>query len=500
MVHYSVINNDPQTVVTLKQRIQEGIKPTHLYKVMWVRSLVEKAVGDSFCEKLYRTLNPDVNPECKQCGGSVKFYHKNFCRGYQTYCSCRCKAIDQKSYLNGQRVDVVDRRKKAAALAVQSRTREQQQKITTKVITTKIQRYGVDFDQKISLKQKKTMLGDFIFNLLYSSPKFLHEQYVLDNRSMIGIARQLNISDNAVKTALLYHSFDIRQKKSTSYLESFVEKFLNKNEIKFVKNDRMSIKPYEFDFYLPHHRVAIEVCGLYWHSCDNQHVSDNRRLKTYHQQKFMKANQNNITLITLFEDEILNMPDKIESRLSHILHISTERYFARGCVLRDIDKQTAQQFLNQYHTQSSKVGTINKGLFYQDILVACATFGKPRYTKQHDLELLRFATRGSVVGGLSKLVKSVGSRSIISYSDNRWGTGRGYAAAGFNKDAINPPSYFYFKKNDPSKKYHRSSFMKHKLGINREDTRTEVQVMLDRGFMRIFDCGTTRWIFDNNQF
>ena len=158
MVHYSVINNDPQTVVTLKQRIQEGIKPTHLYKVMWVRLLVEKAVGDSFCEKLYRTLNPDVNPKCKQCGGSVKFYHKNFCRGYQTYCSCRCKAIDQKSYLNGQRVDVVDRRKKAAALAVQSRTREQQQKITTKVITTKIQRYGVDFDQKISLKQKKTML------------------------------------------------------------------------------------------------------------------------------------------------------------------------------------------------------------------------------------------------------------------------------------------------------------------------------------------------------
>ena len=244
--------------------------------------------------------------------------------------------------------------------------------------------------------------------------------------------------------------------------------------------------------------TGVQTCAL--PICDNQHVSDNRRLKTYHQQKFIKANQNNITLITLFEDEILNMPDKIESRLSHILHISTERYFARGCVLRDIDKQTAQQFLNQYHTQSSKVGTINKGLFYQDILVACATFGKPRYTKQHDLELLRFATRGSVVGGLSKLVKSVGSRSIVSYSDNRWGTGRGYAAAGFNKDAINPPSYFYFKKNDPSKKYHRSSFMKHKLGINREDTRTEVQVMLDRGFMRIFDCGTTRWIFDNNQF
>jgi hypothetical protein len=106
-----------------------------------------------------------------------------------------------------------------------------------------------------------------------------------------------------------------------------------------------------------------------------------------------------------------------------------------------------------------------------------------------------------VVGGFSKLLsamlKRTGAKRIVSFSDNRWGTGGVYAAAGMTRDSVTSPSYFYFLPAE-RRRYHRSAFMKHRVveHLGGDQSLTEVENMRRFGYNRIFDCGTTKWILD----
>lgn len=69
--------------------------------------------------------------------------------------------------------------------------------------------------------------------------------------------------------------------------------------IKFKENDRTLIFPKELDFYLPEHQLAIEVNGLFWHS------EAAGTYKGYHQWKTLRCHENEITLLHLYEDQLL---------------------------------------------------------------------------------------------------------------------------------------------------------------------------------------------------
>ena len=155
-------------------------------------------------------------------------------------------------------------------------------------------------------------------------------------------------------------------------------------------------------------------------------------------------------------------------------------------------------FLQKYHIQSSKTGSINKGLYFENALVAVATFNSPRYNKEYNLELLRFCTKNcAVVGGLSKIMKNLNYNKIISYSCNRWGNGVGYSKSGFVDLGITPVSYYYFKPTENNKRYHRTQFQKHKISNETNKHLTEFQIMKENGYMRIYDCGNTKWEYNN---
>ena len=129
------------------------------------------------------------------------------------------------------------------------------------------------------------------------------------------------------------------------------------------------------------------------------------------------------------------------------------------------------------------------------------TFGKSRYDKSIEWELLRFATKAgcTVVGGASKLLKHFerenSPKSVISYCDRRWNTGNSYLTMGFTKKHTSSPSYHYTI--DGVTIFNRVKFQKHKLKKVLkiyDETKTEAQNMADNGYYRIWDCGTTVFV------
>lgn len=79
-----------------------------------------------------------------------------------------------------------------------------------------------------------------------------------------------------------------------------------------LSNDRTLINPLELDIVVPSLKVAIEYCGLYWHS------ELNGKMRDYHLNKLELCEQAGYQLITIFEDEWINTKDIVKSKLQYI--------------------------------------------------------------------------------------------------------------------------------------------------------------------------------------
>jgi hypothetical protein len=75
--------------------------------------------------------------------------------------------------------------------------------------------------------------------------------------------------------------------------------------------------------------------------------------------------------------------------------------------------------------------------------------------------------------------------------------GKMYENLGFEKIHLSVPEYYWIKN---SERHHRSKFMKHKLVEQGFDkNKTEVEIMHERGYKRIWGCGQVRWEYKNNE-
>jgi hypothetical protein len=122
-----------------------------------------------------------------------------------------------------------------------------------------------------------------------------------------------------------------------------------------------------------------------------------------------------ITLLQFTDKEIEDKYDLVSSMiLYHLKHESVQKISGRQCKILDIDNQTAIDFLNENHIQGYEKGSIKKGLFYKNELVSCLIAAKPRYSRNFDLEIIRFCTRRrfQVRGGFSKMIRSL-RRSVV---------------------------------------------------------------------------------------
>ena len=216
----------------------------------------------------------------------------------------------------------------------------------------------------------------------------------------------------------------------------------------------------------------------------------------YHLKKSKLANSHGYRCIHVFDWDSWD----------HIIQLVSPSVpiYARCCVVKPVDMETANQFTNENHIQGSCRGqVVNYGLYFDNSLVAIMTFGKPRYNHHYDFELLRLCTlRGfRVIGGASKLftafVTDHTDSSVISYCDLAKFSGDVYTKIGMMLYEITPPAKVWSKgsrhitdnllRQRGFDQLFRTSYGK---GTNNEE------LMLKHGWLPVYDCGQAVYVWN----
>jgi very-short-patch-repair endonuclease len=271
---------------------------------------------------------------------------------------------------------------------------------------------------------------------------------------------------------------------------------LEKHLIEFIKQhyngwveerDRTILDNKELDIVLPDLGLAFEINGAYWHT--EEHGRD----KDYHLNKTLEAKEQGYKLIHIWDYDNLEI---VESRILQLLGHS-KRIMARKCDLNMVDWPTAKAFLSNSHLQGAGSPTkLNYGLYYENELVAIMTFQKPRFSKEADYEMIRYATKlnTTVVGGASKLLKyflnTNNNPTILTYANQDWSSGSLYQTLGFKYQHTSEPNYKYVKGSQLLTRY---QCQKHKLpkllGELFDPELTETQNMEANGYQKLWDTG-----------
>lgn len=369
--------------------------------------------------------------------------------------------------------------------------------------------YGVDNplkNKEIRNKTQKTLQDKY--GVLNASQKdisaealtILNDKELLNNlyltcESTTIISNMLNVSRDCVLDYLHKHSIPLIFNK-TSITHSEIASFI-KNDLGIsIENNVRLFENKEIDIYIREKKLAIECNGTYWHS------DLNGKDKNYHLNKKKLYEKNGIRVIFVWEHDWNTKKDIIKSRITHILGKSC-KIPAKKCVVRDISNEEANRFLNSTHIQGTCKSSIRIGLFNDNDLVSVMTFGKSRFHKSLDFELLRFSSKlgFTIIGGASKLFshfisdKPIGTK-IISYAEMDFNTGSVYEKLGFSLTHVTNPGYQYTKNYKTV--FNRINFQKNKLPNllqNFDPELTEWENMKNNGYDRIWNCGNLVYLW-----
>lgn len=268
--------------------------------------------------------------------------------------------------------------------------------------------------------------------------------------------------------------------------------YLDSLGVIYRRKDRTIIKPYELDIYIPSHNLAIEHNGIYWHS---ELFVDNK----YHQDKRLRCEAKGVHLIGIWEDEWKHKKELVKSLISNFLGANT-KIGARKTIIKEIDN-TVKDFINNNHLQGYVPFTKGYGLYHNNTLVEIMTFTKTGT----GYELSRLCTKSgyTIQGGARRLfaefIRNNKFTEIISYCDLTKFNGNVYKSLGDHTMSYVKPTYYYIKRDGVTiHRFHRRLFQKHLLVSKGADhTKTEKQIMNERGYYRIYNAGNLKFVYRN---
>jgi len=256
-------------------------------------------------------------------------------------------------------------------------------------------------------------------------------------------------------------------------------------------HDRTVISPKELDIVVHEKKIAIEFCGLYWHS----ELSPKEIQSNHHINKTNLCLKNGWKIIHVFSDEWQNKKEIIKSMIAHRLGITKKIFYARKCEIKKLETKERQIFFNKTHISGDVPAKSSWGLYYENVLVAALSVRTPRQKKwKNRLEIARYSTLNEchVVGGLSRLTKitkkyeSENNIGFISYVDRRFGEGNGYISSGFTYLEETGADYWY---TDGYIKFDRFIF-------RARDGKSERQIASENNVGKIFGCGNKILVLD----
>lgn len=233
----------------------------------------------------------------------------------------------------------------------------------------------------------------------------------------------------------------------------------------------------EIDIYIPELKIGIEYCGLYWHSEQGSPL----RGSDYHYNKMKLAEENGITLITIFEDEWTKRKNQVKNLLRDILCVNVRSVHADNYQVKPVDHSVASAFLEDNHIQGTAPMEIALGLYGPEGLVGVITGNGV----EDQFQISRIATQYSthIIGGIFKLishlidhVRGLGIFSdVVLLSDNRLSNGNIYSYCGFTLVEEIQPDYSYV------------------CGSERIPKQNRVGLTKSENYHRIWNCGEKKW-------
>jgi endogenous inhibitor of DNA gyrase (YacG/DUF329 family) len=381
---------------------------------------------------------------CKECGAIIKF-NSNY--EYRQFCSKTCRNKNEDFKLNLKENNL-------------ARVKSDQYKNTVGLpwFETKVQKILVE--QNISTLQT-------------------YDDVIAIPRQSSYFNFRCNTCSYDFKARFIYTPI-CKKCNPNSKPQQALSDYIESLGFRTIVNDRKILKDRkELDIVVPELNLAIEYDGLYWH----------RNKDDYY--KYEECKSLGIRLIKIFDDED---EDIVKSRLAAILGKTENKIFARKCKVIELSNNVYTDFMKTNHIQGTVGASKKYGLEYDSKIVAVMSFGKCRYNATYEWELLRFANvlNTSVIGGASKLfshfIEENNPKSVLSYCDVRWGTGKMYENLGFEFSHKTEKNYYYMKSIRES----RVKYQKHKLKKlfpNADMSKSESEIMKEQGFAKIYDFG-----------
>lgn len=348
-----------------------------------------------------------------------------------------------------------------------------------------LEHYGID---KRTLSDSCSIVAKKRFEHLQFDKATVEKVYD-DSENILDAANRLNVSYSHMRQLLKRYDIEVKIP-----WRSNIEIELAHHVGNCITNDKSLINPFELDIVIPERKLAIEYCGLYWHS-----ETFGMKRKSYHREKTDLCNEKGYDLITVFESDDLN---KVKALIDRKIG-RTRRIHARKCVVREISTSESGKFNKLHHLSGNAPASFAFGLFYENELVMCITFGKARYSNE-EYECIRMTSHSNyaIVGGASKLfthfIRNHDPKSIVTYADRRFGNGGVYKHCGFRFEGNTGSNFFYFQKNTLQLKS-RVVFQKHKLSEKLtvfDSDLTEYENMVANGYGRIWDCGNAKYVWN----
>ena len=356
----------------------------------------------------------------------------------------------------------------------------QSKDVLDKSRVTSLQKYGTEYPNQSEIVKSKidaSTLEHYGVNRACKLDEF-KKKIVDTNRERYGVDY----------TCLLY-SGKLKGNDS-SYNRDFAE-LLDSNNIKYERE--FLLQKYSYDFKVGN--ILVEINPTATHNTHFNPYGKNRIDTNYHKNKSNLAKDSGYSVIHVFDwDDI----DKVVQLLR-----DRETVYARKCEVIFVNEVDANKYLDTYHLQGTcRCQKFRLGLYYDNKLVSLMTFGKSRFNKNCEYELLRYCSHYNVVGGAEKLFKhfvdNYKPNSIVSYCDTSKFSGKMYDMLGFKYVKTNSPRKHWYSWKEKrhitdglllSQGYDRLFKENHGKGTSNEE------LILARGYLPVYDCGQSTYIW-----
>ena len=263
-------------------------------------------------------------------------------------------------------------------------------------------------------------------------------------------------------------------------------------------------KKNETNIFLCGKSVFVRANNILFHLLSIDLINSNLSL-TYFQEKSLEFAAKGIQLVHVWQDYWITKQTQVRSRIAAMSGVFSRIHARQACVKR-ITRNIVFDFLQKNHLQGFVNARYHYGLFYNEDIVATASFSAARkitrngkFAKSHELVRYSNLLNYRVTGGLGKIIthfiKEVKPDDIMTYADLDWATGAGYRALNFELTDITPPQTFTIHPNEMIRYYPHRLPQNLIEEFNKQKNEKSIENFLkENGYVKVYNSGNLKFL------